>query len=907
MDEKRPDPDALLAQVKADETKAKRGKLKVFFGAAAGVGKTFAMLSDGRTRYAEGTDVVVGYAEPHARPETEALLLGMEILPYNFVEYRAARLKEFDLDAALKRKPELILVDELAHTNAPGLRHAKRWQDVEELIQAGIDVCTTLNVQHLESLNDVVAQITGIVVRETLPDDIFEKADEIELIDLPPDDLIERLEEGKVYIPAQAEQATRSFFRKSNLTALRELALRKTADRVNAQVQSARQEQFARQTWPTAERILVCITDSRSSTRLIRTAKRMAVALHAEWIVAHVETPRLQGMSNDARDRLLQNFHLAERLGAETVTLSGSNVAEEIVNYARSRNVSKIVVGKPDRPRWREVLLGSIVDDLIRASGEIDVEVIRGGAVGPEKRAFLPRRREQPFDWRPYAHAVLTVATCSGVAGLIHFAWPWFDLSNLVMVYLVGVVIVAARFGRGPSAFAAVLAVAAFDFFFVPPRLTFAVADTQYLLTFVVMLGVALLIATLTVRIREQAEASRQRERRTEALYRIAGQLASTVGRANLIKVAIENLEQVFAAKVEVMLKKGVQPQDGLPTLNPPRGGAEEGVIQWVMEHQQIAGSGTDTLPASDALYVPLIASRGPVGVLSIHSASPGRLLSPEQWQLLEAFANQIALAIERDELAEEARQSQVHAEAEKLRSSLLSAVSHDLRTPLAVITGASGSLLEGKSRDATAHKEMLQTINDEAERLGRLVTNLLDITRLESGVKINRQWQPLEEIVGSALHRLDRQLGKHPLTTSIPADLPLVLVDGVLVEQLLVNLLDNAVRYTPPGTPIEVTATAQDKQVVVSVADAGPGLAPGEETSVFEKFQRGSTSGAKRGSGLGLAICRAIVQAHGGRIWAENKPASGGGAVFYFTLPLEGEPPVIEPDTSAAQPATPA
>lgn len=899
MTDQRPNPDVLLTRVMVAEAKEKRGKLKVFFGFAAGVGKTYSMLSDARAKAEEGVDVVIGYAEPHARPETEALLLGQELLPYQMVEYRGAKIKEFHLDAALKRRPELIVVDELAHTNAPGSRHAKRWQDVQELLEAGINVNTTLNVQHLESLNDVVAQISGVVVRETLPDAMFEQADEVELVDLPPDELLERLSEGKVYVPQQAQQAMQSFFRKPNLTALRELALRKTAERVNEDVQTARQEQSVRKTWPTTERILVCISPSPTSAKVVRSAKRLAVSLRAEWIAAFVETPQGHTLGPQDKNQLLQNFRLAERLGAETVTLNGHNPAEELVNYARSRNVTKILAGKPDRSWWRELLSRSLVDQLLRLSGEIDVYVVRGlpGATGdaPERTAATAPPAA-PRNWAGYGWAVFTVAVCTGVAALLIQFWRNFDLSNLVMVYLAGVMLVATRYWRGPSVFASVLSVAVFDFFFVPPRFTFAIADTQYLIAFVVLLGVALLISTLTARIREQAEGSRRRELRTAALYHLTEQLAATNGLENMAEVAVRNVGEVFHAGVAILLpdETGRLKTRAATDQQIAGGETDHSVAQWVFEHHHPAGCGTDTLPATTALHLPLMASSGTVGVLAIQTRQTDSLFSPEQRLSLDAFLNQIALAMEREHLAQEARQAQVQAETEKLRSSLISSVSHDLRTPLAVITGAGSSLLDGKVAE-DARRELVQTICDESERLTRLVGNLLDITRLESGaITLNKQWQPLEEIVGSALAHLDPLLAGRVVTTALSADLPLIAVDGVLLEQVFVNLLENAVKYTPPGSPLEIRAMREGKGVFVEVLDQGPGLQPGEETRVFDKFFRGDAARVQRGAGLGLPICRAIMEAHGGRIWAENRHAPQQGAAFRFTIPLEGTPPDV-------------
>lgn len=904
----RPNPDDLLVKINAEEARQQRGRLKVFFGAAAGVGKTFAMLSAGRAKAAEGIDIVVGYAEPHARTETEALLLGLELLPTRNIDYRGTMLREFDLDAALARKPELIIVDELAHTNAPGSRHEKRWQDIDELLEAGINVFTTLNVQHLESLNDVVAQVTGVIVRETLPDHVFEKADEVELVDLAPDELLERLAEGKVYIPRQAEQAADGFFRKANLIALRELSLRKTADRVGDQVLSARREQSARSTWPTAERLLVCVSPSKSSARVIRAAKRLAVSLHAEWIAAHVETPRLHNVSPHEQQQLLRHFRLAEHLGAQTVTLTGHDPSEEIVSFARSRNITKIIVGKPTRPWWIDLFLRSHADRLMRKTGDIDLYIVRGigDETSPESTA-QPTTASPGADWRAYAWSSLTVAICSLVVAVMVAAWHEFDLSNLVMVYLVGVVFVAARYGRAPSAFASILSVAAFDFFFVPPTLTFAVSDTQYLITFLVMLGVALLIGTLTVRLREQADAARAREQRTETLYRMAQQLADSHGMSALIDTATRHIRDTFHARAVLLLpdeNAHVYPRSpadpGIAHTD-----AERAVAQWTFKHRRPAGRGTDTLPSSESLYLPLVAAGAVVGVLGIQASDTQMLLAPEQRQLLDAFSNQIALAIERDNFAHKARTAQVQVETEKLRSTLLSSVSHDLRTPLAVITGASSSLLHATLSDC-ARNELIHTIHDESDRLTRLVGNLLDITKLESGnITLNKQWHSVEEIVGSALHRLDHQLTGRNLTTHIPDDLPLIPVDGVLLEQALFNLLDNAINYSPPHLPIDIAARTAEGQLILDIADHGPGLAPGEERRVFEKFYRGQASQNQRGSGLGLPICRAIVEAHSGRIWALNATPPHHGATFRMALPLNAATPPT-PRLSAASDGKP-
>ncbi|MCI0548397.1 MAG: sensor histidine kinase KdpD [Candidatus Rokubacteria bacterium] len=893
MAQPRPDPDVLLARVHQEEARQHRGKLKVFLGAAAGVGKTYAMLEATRAEKAGGVDVVVGWVETHGRAETEALLAGLEILPPAVFEYRGADLREFDLDAALARRPALILVDELAHTNAPGSRHAKRWQAVLELLDAGIDVYTTMNVQHLESVNDLVAQITGVIVRETVPDSVLDEADEVELIDLPPDELLERLRDGKVYVPDQAREAARSFFRKGNLIALRELALRRTADRVDAEMREYMRDHAIRGTWPVAERLLVCVGPSPYAPRLLRAAKRMAERLGAPWIAAYVETPAHHRLSAEARERVVRALRLAEQLGAEPVTLSGSRMSDEILAFARARNVSKIVVGKPARSLWRRILLGSIVDTLVQGSGEIDVYVISGDKEAEE--APPVRVRPRATDWPMYGYAVGVVAVATGIAWAMY---PTFERSNLVMLYLLGVVLVAMRAGRGPSAFAAVLAVAAFDFFFVPPYLTFAVSDTQHLVTFAIMLVVGLVVSSLTVRMRAQAESARERERRTAALYAMSRELATTRGIGALAGIAARHVAELFASRVAVLLPGAegrLEPAPGL-TGGFEVDASDRGVSQWVYEHGQPAGLGTTTLPGASALYLPLIGSRRTLGVLGVRPADPHLFEAPEPLHQLETFASQTAQAIERASLAQEAQDAQVRAETERMRSSLLTSVSHDLRTPLATITGAASTLLdEGAELAAGTRRELLEAVHEEAERLNRLVQNLLEMTRLESGaLALRSDWHPLEEVVGAALGRFGKRLVGRVVATRLPADLPLVRIDDVLIEQVLINLVDNALKYTPPESPIEIAAWPGDGQVVVEVGDRGPGVPAGKEERVFEKFYRGGDAHG-RGVGLGLAIAEGIVKAHGGRIWAERRP--GGGLAFRFTLPASGAPPALAPE----------
>ncbi|HWV47154.1 MAG TPA: sensor histidine kinase KdpD [Nitrospira sp.] len=897
MHSQRPDPDVLLKRVQAEEARRVEGKLKIFFGANPGVGKTYAMLETAHEQRRDGVDVVIGVVETHGRVETQALVNGLEVVPRRAVEHRGTLLQEFDLDAALVRRPAIILIDELAHSNAPGLRHAKRWQDAQELLKAGITVYTTVNVQHLEGLNDVVAQITGVRVRETIPDSVLERADDVELIDLPPDDLLQRLKDGKVYVPEQIQHAIHNFFTKGNLIALRELALRRTAERVDQQMEVYRRDHAVVRIWPAAETIMVCINMKSRGPRLIRAARQMAADLHAKWIAVYVQIPRHLRLPQTERDRLVQTLRLAEQLGAETVMLTGENVAQEILSYARSRNATKILVGKPVRPVWKEWIFGSVVSDLVHRSGEIDIYVIAGEA--GEGQPLIRRSLRSTSDVRAYGYASLGVLGATSVAWLM---FPYFAAANLIMVYLIAVIVIAIRWGRGPSVLASILSVAAFDFFFVPPYFSFAVTDIEYLLTFGVMLVVALIIGNLAVRIRQQAELARDREHRTGVLYSMSRDLATHRGTGMLAQLAAKHLRDVFDAQIAVFLAdadKKVQLKRGellFFELEPK----ESGVAQWVYDHNERAGLGTDTLPGASALYVPLVCSTGPIGVVALRPKNAALLLDPEQLHLLESLMSQVALAIERACLSDEAQQAHVRAETERMRNAILSSVSHDLRTPLATITGAASSLAAERGEFApVARRELAQSIYREAERLDRLLKNLLDMMRIEAGVvQLKKEWHSVDEVAGAALAGLDGRLHDHAVNTSFPADLPLVLVDGVLLEQVVINLIENAVKYAPARTTIELAASATDREIVVEVADRGPGIPVGEESRIFDKFYRAKPA-REGGVGLGLTICRGIVEAHGGRIWAENR--SGGGALFRFSIPLPDWQPPVETEQSEA------
>lgn len=886
MDNARPDPDALLEQVAAAESAARRGKLKIFFGYAAGVGKTYAMLQAGQRERGAGVDVVVGYVEPHGRAETEALLEGLEQLPPLHIPYRGVDLLEFDLDAALQRRPKLILVDELAHTNAEGCRHAKRWQDVQELLEAGIDVLSTLNVQHIESLNDVVAQVTGVVVAERLPDSVIEQADDLELVDITPELLVERLKAGKVYIPAQAERAIRHFFQKANLVALRELSFRQAAARLHKEVDWQRRLRADQAPWATSDRVLVCIGPSPTTARVIRTAKRLATALDAKWAAVSVDTGRPGSDAPAIRERLANHLRLVEQLGGETHTLVGSDVPGTILDWARRKNVTKIVVGKTAEHWWRRLYHGSVVDRLLRDSGDIDVYVIHGEREVAPVKASKPARSRTP--WTNYVPAAMVVAACTAIGWLFHH----FQLAeaNIVMQYLLGVALVAARFGRGPALAAALASVLLFDFFFVTPYLTFAVSDTEYAITFLIMLVISFLISALTARLQAQVRAAAVREHRTAALYRLTRSLSQISGTDFLIHLAGQQLVEIFHGDVAIYLHEpngAVVPRFGSGSeiakhpVNPL-------VAHWVTEHAHAAGAGTDTLPNASALFVPLSASQRTLGALGVRCNELIIFRDPEQYRLLETCAGVIAQALERDQIALEAHEARMQTEAERLRNSLLSAVSHDLRTPLAAIAGASSTLVaEQETLPLETRRELAESIYAETDRLNRLVANLLDMTRLEGGaMAVNKEWQSLEEIIGVVLRRLSGRLAEHPVTTNVPADLPLVSCDDVLVQQVLMNLLENAAKYSSDGATIDISASVGGRNVVVEVADHGRGLAPGDEQRIFDKFYRIAPGGTPGGVGLGLAICRGILDLHGGRIWAENRPT--GGAIFRFSLPIE-------------------
>jgi two-component system sensor histidine kinase KdpD len=898
LSEQRPDPDLLLAKVKLQEAEAHRGKLRIYFGSSAGVGKTYAMLVAARKFKAEGRDVLVGIVETHGRSETAALLADMEILPPKPMSYRGKEFSEFDLDAALLRHPSLILVDELAHSNVQGARHPKRWQDVEELLAAGIDVLTTLNVQHLESLNDVVGGITNVRVWETVPDTVFDDADEVVLVDIPAEELLERLKAGKVYMGQQAERAANNFFRKGNLMALRELALRRTADRVEGDVQAYRVDKSIESVWKTANALLTCVGPDAGAERVVRAAARLAGQLSAEWHAVYVETPGLQRLPPVRREKILGALNLAKDLGATTAVIADADVAMSVIAYARSHNLSKLVIGRdPARRLWpwqrssgQKLALLAPDIDLIEV-GRTD-GVMQNGDVKNTASAW-PAPIAESGDRRKFKRLryLWTALACIAVTLLSMPLAAHFDRSNIVAIFILTVVLLAVRFGRGAAALAAVLSVCSFDFFFVPPRFSFAVSDVQYLLTFCIMLAVGLITGQLTAGLRFQARVAAHREERAGSLYEIARDLSGAVQIDQVVRISDESIERTFRARAALLLPNAAGQLSMTSSRADTTLTVDIGIAQWAFDKGQPAGFGTDTLPGSEVLYVPLRAPTQARGVLAVKARNRRLLRIPEQRQLLDTFAALIAIALERVHYVEVAQDAVVRMESERLRNSLLAALSHDLRTPLTVLVGLAESLTLTKPPLSPGQLESAEAIQDEARRMSTLVSNLLDMARIESGeVRLNLQWQPLEEVVGSALNAARGMLKQHFVDVQIPRDLPLVRFDALLIERVLVNLLENASKYTPPGSTVTLSAVVIADQLSVSVSDDGPGLPIGREEAVFQKFTRGERESATPGVGLGLSICRAIVESHQGKILATHRP--GGGARFTFTLPL-GRPPV--------------
>ena len=891
--DQRPSPEALLEAARREEGRV--GKLRIFVGAAPGVGKTYEMLQQARARKKDGYDIVIGVVETHGRRETEALLEGLEMVPRRKIEYKGQWLEEMDLDAIIARRPQIVLVDELAHTNADGSRHPKRYLDVEELLSRGIDVYTTVNIQHIESLNDVVAQITHVRVRETVPDTVFDRADAVELVDLTPDDLIARLKEGKVYVPKQAERALEHFFSPANLTALRELALRRTAERVDEQLLTQMQAGAIPGPWAAGERILVCISEDSRSAGLVRYAKRLADRLHGPWTALYVEGRRSLQLSEEDRDRIADTLRLAESLGGEAITIPSADrrIADDVINYAQAHNVTQIIIGKSTRSRWFEILHGSVVHELVRRSGNISVHVIAGDAVAGEpipKKTVRPAEGGEPLDPRPYLISLVAVAVALGVGVAIK---PWLGIENVDLVFLTAVVGVAVRYGLLPSLAASVAASLCYNFFFLPPIYTFTITDPTNVAAFFFFIVMAVIVSNVAARVRTQAVAAMARARTTESLYAFSRKLAGAGTLDDVLWASAYQAALMLRVRVVLLLpengsitvKAGYPPEDMLDA-------ADLAAANWAWESDQPAGRGSDTLPGAKRLFLPMHTGRGAIGVVGLDSDKPGPLLTPDQRRLLDALMDQAALAIERVRLVEDLDRAKRAAEADRLRSALLTSISHDLKTPLAAVLGSAGTLRSmSDALDEHAKADLIATIIDEAERLNRFIANLLDMTKLESGAVVpNTALHDLGEVIGSALERASKILAQHRVEVDLAKNLPMVEIDPVLFEQALFNLLDNAAKYAPAGSTVRIQSWRDRDSVGLMVLDEGDGIPAGDLEHIFDKFYRArKVDRVRAGTGLGLAISRGFVEAMRGTIVAGNR-ADRTGAVFTIRLPIPAE-----------------
>lgn len=888
--EQRPSPDALLEAARREETRS--GRLKIFVGAAPGVGKTYEMLQTARAKRKDGADVVVGVVETHGRVETQALLDGLEVLPRKQLEYKGRTLEEMDLDALIARRPQIALVDELAHTNAPGSRHPKRYQDVEELLSRGITVYTTLNIQHIESLNDVVAQITRIRVRETVPDSILDRADEIELVDLTPNDLIQRLKDGKVYVPKQAKRALDHYFSPGNLTALRELALRRTAERVDDQLLSHMQANAIPGPWPAGDRLLVCVSEDPRSAGLVRYAKRVADRLHASWTAISIETRRSLQLTEEERDRIADTLRLVERLGGEAVTLptAGRRIADDLLAFAQANNVTQIIIGKSTRPSWFEILHGSIVHDLVRRSGNISINVVAGSETAAEA---IPRKTVRTATER---HSVDIVALCMSalavaVATVIGVAiHPVFGIENVDLVFLTAVMVVAVRYGLLPSLFTSVAAALAYNFFFLPPVYTFTIADPTNIAAFLFFMLVAVLVSNLAARVRTYALAALGRVKATESLHAFSRKLAGTGTLDDVLWASAYQIASMLKVRVvlllpengSIVLRGGYPPEDTLDS-------SDLAAANWAWGHNRPAGRGADTLPGAHRLFLPMRTGRGTIGVVGIDSDKQGPLLTAEQRRLLDALIDQAALAIERVHLVEEADRVKRAVETEKLRGAIFTSLSHDLRTPLSSILGAASGLRDlSHALSDTDKADLLATIIEEAERLNRFIANLLDMTKLEAGaVAPNTAPHELPELIATALLRAGKVLARHKVELDLAADLPMLNVDGVLFEQVLFNVLDNAAKYAPAGSAIRIQGWADSAAVRIQILDEGSGIPEDALERIFDRFYRVRKEDSVRaGTGLGLAVSRGFIEAMHGTIVAGNR-SDRQGAVFTLTVPV--------------------
>jgi two-component system sensor histidine kinase KdpD len=888
--EKRPSPEALLRAAEQDEKNI--GKLRIFVGAAPGVGKTYAMLETARARKRDGYDIVVGVVEPHGRKETEALLEGLEVIPRRRIDYKGRKLEEMDLDAIIARRPQIALVDELAHTNAQGSRHPKRYFDVEELLRHGIDVYSTINIQHIESLNDVIAQITHVRVRETVPDAIFDRAHSVELVDLTPEDLIQRLKEGKVYIPEQAKRALEHFFSPANLTALRELALRRTAERVDEQLLNEMQARAIPGPWAAGERLLVCLNEDPRAAGLVRFTRRMADRLHAPWTALYVETRRSLQLSEEERDRIADTLRLAQALEGEAVTVPGGDrgIADDVIAYAQANNITQVVIGKSTRSRWFEILHGSVVHDLVRRAGNISVHVISGEELSVEpipKRTVERSEDTQPFDVRPYAFALMAVAAAvaSGMT-----LWEWLGIENIDLLFLIGIVAIAVRYGLLPSLFTSVVSALAYNLFFTKPYYTFAISDPRNAIAVVFFTIVAIVVSNVAARARTHAIAAMARVRTTESLYSFSRKLAGVGTLDDVLWATAYQTALMLKVRVVLLLpdngsiavKTGYPPEDVLDD-------ADLAAAKWAWQNDRTAGRGSDTLPGAKRLFLPMRTGRGIVGVLGIDRDEPGPMLTPDERRLLDALIDQGALAIERVNLVEDMSRVTRSMDTERLRSALLTSISHDLKTPLAAVIGSASTLRDFSNKLSKIEKaDLLTTVIEESERLNRFIANLLDMTKLEAGAVVpNLALHDVGEVVGSALRRADKILSAHKIELQLAPDLPMVEVDAVLFEQVLFNLLDNAAKYARSNSTIAIRSWRDGDSVNIQITDEGDGIPPDELERIFDKFHRAQKADHVRaGTGLGLAISRGFVEAMNGTISAANR-SDRKGAIFTIRLPV--------------------
>ena len=881
--ERRPSPKDLLKLAEKDT----RGKLKVFLGMAPGVGKTYAMLSAGRAAKTEGVDVVVGVVETHGRSETAALLDGLEVLPRKPVRHRRHELMEFDLEGAIFRRPKLLLVDEFAHTNAPGQIYAKRYQDVEEVLRAGIDVWTTLNIQHLESLTDVVERITGITVRETVPDKVVTKADEIVVVDLPPEDLIQRLKEGKVYLPENARRAVDQFFRASNLTALRELALRHTADRVDEQMLAELRRQGIEGPWPTAERILVCVGGNDVAETVVRTAARMATAQKADWIALHMRTSERENSDRAAQRKADKALRLAERLGATTTRLNAGNVAAEVLDFAKRNNITQIIIGRAPVRGAGAVLRRSLPNELIARSGGIAVTVV-GTDATDQRRSWLGL----PSPQAAFSGFTASVASVAVAVLAAHGLERLMALPNLSIVFLLAVLVSALRFGIWPGVSAAILSFFAYNFFFIAPRYTLTIAEPQELLALLIFLVAAVATGGLAGRLREQSEALIERADTTEAHYDFSRKLSGAAKLDDVLWLLASQAAATVRGSSVVLLRSvgdltiqsAWPPVDHLVT-------SDWAAARWAHDRGEPAGYLTATLPSAGFQFRPIISSQGPIGVIGVAPGQADDALPSTLDAALQFMIDQAAIAIERTLLVADAGKAEQARENEKLRAALLSSLSHDLRTPLASIVGSVTSLRSLGSRMSKADRaDLLMTIEEEAERLSRFVTNLLEMTKVEAGViDARRDWIEVSDAVRAAVERSRKLAPERKVVVELPSSLPQIRADASLLEQVLFNLLDNANKYSEPGSATRVAAVPGHDALVLTVTDAGAGIPADALEKVFDKFYRvAGSDGRAPGTGLGLSICAGLVKAMGGSIKAESPAAAGRGTRIVISFPLE-------------------